>query len=151
SYALLLLIVPRPPLLTLLPYPTLFRSSMAITVVGSSTSGGDGSPRTPAAPVGMQAGDLLIAFHTVVAGGTPAGMGTPTGGTTWTQLGSTLTVGTGGNETHTKVWWKTAGGSEPSVCSFTRDAGVDATVAVVALRGHKTGATPVIATRNTGT
>src|SRR5690606_24174199 len=91
------------------------------------------------------------AFHTVVAGGTPAGMGTPTGGTTWTQLGSTLTVGTGGNQTHTKVWWKTAGGSEPSLYNFTQDAGVDATVAVVALRGHKTGATPVIATSNTGT
>src|SRR5690606_38503817 len=118
---------------------------MAVTVVGASTSGGDGSPRQSAAPVGMQAGDLLIAFHTIVAGGTPAGMGTPTGGTTWTQLGSTLTVATGGNQTHTKVWWKTAGGYDPSFYNFTQEAGVDETVAVVALRGNKTGATPVIA------
>ena len=124
---------------------------MAITVVGSSTSGGDGSPRTPAAPAGMQAGDLLIAFHTVVAGGTPESMGTPTGGATWTQLGSTLEIGTGANLSITKVWWKIAGGSEPGSYSFTQEGGVDATVAVVALRGHKAGSTPVIATSSTGT
>ncbi len=81
-------------------------------------------------PAGTASGDIMLAFQ---AGdwGSASSLGTPTGGTTWTLL----TSRDGGDYTlHTKVWWKTAGGSEPSTYSFSQATGSDGHVSIVAIQ-----------------
>lgn len=92
-------------------------------------------------PAGTAQNDILLAFHSVDAG-TLAQMGTPTGGATWLSLG-TRNSGTG-TDNKTKVWWKVAGGSEPSTYGFTQNSAATGVLAVTAVMGANTALTPVI-------
>lgn len=102
----------------------------------------DGS-YTVTKPSGAAAGDILIACQTVRFG-SMNDMGTPTGGATWQLLAQRVTSG----ELGTKIWWKIAGGSEPSSYVFTQEL-VDGACVIVAVQDAKQ-ETPQI-TQNGGT
>lgn len=108
------------------------------TPVSSAESGTTGSFNV-ARPSGTTQGDILIAFHSSDVGSL-SDLGTPSGGATW-QL---LSQQGGTNFAGTKVWWKVAGGSEPSQYGFTQNSGGDGVAAVVAITGAVT-STPVVA------
>lgn len=107
---------------------------MAATLRAVASATGQGVSITCDKPTGTLEGDLMIAFH-VADAGTMAAMGTPTGGATWQLLGTEQWV-TG--EPGTKVWWKTAGSSEPATYGFSQGSSADGAVAVAAIT------TPVI-------
>ncbi len=97
-------------------------------------------------PTGTASGDVLVAFQTS-DWGSAGSMGTPSGGG-W-QL---LTSRTYGSYTlHTKVWWKVAGGAEPSTYTFTQGVDSDGICVIAAVRDAASG-TPIFAgTGNNGT
>lgn len=64
-------------------------------------------------PTGTSSGHVMIAF--VASDGSSGSIGTPTGGTTWQALD---TVSGGGLSA--KLYWKIAGGSEPSSYGFSQ-------------------------------
>lgn len=97
-------------------------------------------------PSGTVSGDILIAFQTS-DWGTANQIGTPTGGGTWLPL----TSRTQGSYTlHTKVWWKVAGGSEPSNYTFSQGVDSDGITVIACIRDAS--GTPVFdSTNNNGT
>lgn len=97
-------------------------------------------------PASTASGDIMLAFQAGDWGGASS-MTTPTGGATWALLGS---IDSGDYTLHTKVWWKTAGGSEPSTYTFAQASSSDGHVTIVSVI-NGTG-TPVIGTTtNNGT
>jgi hypothetical protein len=115
---------------------------MAADYRDSTTAGGDVTSFNCAKPAGVISGDVLVACH--VSLGTAGSMGTPSGGATWVQLGSTLTSGSGS----VKMWRKIAGGSEPANYGFTQDS--EGTAIIVAVMDADTTVTPIIATSTAG-
>lgn len=112
--------------------------------VASTTS--NSTSFTCSKPAGTASGDIMLAFQ---AGdwGNASSMTTPTGGATWALLGS---IDGGAYVLHTKVWWKTAGGSEPATYSFAQATDSDGHVTIVSVQ-NGTG-TPVMDTEtNNGT
>lgn len=101
----------------------------------------DATSFTVARPAGTVEGDVLVACQTSDVGAASA-LTTPTGGAAWTQLGTTISGGTGA--LHTKVWWKVAGDSEPTSYGFTQASGADSVASVTAIRDADTTRTPVI-------
>ncbi|WP_304452914.1 carbohydrate binding domain-containing protein [Nocardiopsis sp. YSL2] len=93
-------------------------------------------------PSGASEGDILVACQTSNLGDA-SDLGTPTGGATWQQLGSTITGGT--DSLHTKVWWKEAGGAEPASYGFTQGSGADGCVSIAAVQGADGAVTPAVA------
>jgi len=97
-------------------------------------------------PTGTASGDVLVAFQ-ASDWGSAASMGTPSGGG-W-QLLTSRTYGA--YTLHVKVWWKVAGGSEPSSYTFTQAAESDGITVIAAVRDAATG-TPIFdGTGNNGT
>ncbi|WP_157251032.1 hypothetical protein [Nonomuraea typhae] len=122
--------------------PETIEASLRDSTVATSTS----TSYTCAKPSGVVSGDVLVAFQ---AGdwGTASAMATPTGGTTWQLLTSR---DAGENALHSKVWWKVAGGSEPSTYGFTQASASDGVVIIAAVRDAS--GTPTFAsTDNDGT
>lgn len=107
----------------------------------SSTGSGTTATFTCNKPSATASGDILVCFHAADAG-TLSEMGAPTGGATWNLLASRIRDdGTGAG---TKVWWKVAGGSEPSTYGLTQNSGADGSVSIIAVQDGAT-STPVVA------
>ncbi len=88
------------------------------------------------APAGLTSGDFMLAFHSCSAT-TTSGM-TISGGAGWTLLGSLQTTNAGSSTyCSTSIWWKVAGGSEPSTYAFGQGSGYYA-AAIVAIRNAAT-------------
>lgn len=121
--------------------PETVEASLRDSTVATSVS----TSFTCAKPSGTVSGDVLVAFQTG-DWGNASSMGTPTGGATWQQLTSR---DAGANALHTKVWWKTAGGSEPSTYGFTQASSSDGVVVVAAVR-DATGTPTFASTDNHG-
>jgi hypothetical protein len=98
----------------------------SVRSVSTHESGSTGAFNV-SAPAGVQAGDLMVAFHTNDFGFLSQ-MGVPTGGSQWEPLGEVTLP----NFCNTKVWWKVAG-SEPGTYGFTQADNADAVVAIVAV------------------
>lgn len=92
-------------------------------------------------PAGTATGDLLMAVHGCDTG-TLDDMTTPTGGATWTLLGSYQSGD--GDQHQVKAWWKIAGGSEPASWDFAQASGADGVVIIAAIE-NPSADTPVIA------
>lgn len=90
-------------------------------------------------PAGVVAGDVLVAFQTNSFGGA---MPTPTG-VGWKLLGYFPDIS--GEWVGSKVWWKTAGPSEPASYGFVGDGGGALAVAAIAAISDSDGSTPRIA------
>lgn len=97
-------------------------------------------------PAGVVSGDILIAEQSG-DWSTAAAMGTPTGGSTW-QLLTSRDIGE--DALHSKIWWKTAGGSEPASYGFTQGTFSDGAVIIAAIR-DATGTPSFASTDNHGT
>src|ERR1044072_377176 len=82
-------------------------------------------------PAGTFSGDILVAFQ-ADDWGVSTGIGNPTGGSSWGSAVISLTQGP--YVFHTKVWIKTAGGSEPSTYGFTQPSGADGVVMIACIR-----------------
>lgn len=79
-------------------------------------------------PTGTVSGDLLIAIHGSDRDGTAAAMTAPAG---WTLAGQSSQTNAG----FVKVWWKIAGGSEPSTYTFPDSTASDAALIVLCFQG----------------
>ena len=112
-----------------------------VSDVRSTASGTTGS-FTVARPTGTASGKIMLAFHTADIGALSAL--TISGGASWTLLGS---LSNGDDALQTKVWWKVAGGSEPSTYTFGQDSGSDGVAAVVTVNNADTAATPAFASQ----
>lgn len=111
----------------------------SVSDVRSSASGTTGS-FTVTRPSGTSNGKLMLAFHSEDVG--ILSDLTLTGGTTWNPLTS---ISSGTDTIQTKVWWKFAGGSEPTNYTFGQNSGADGIAAVVCINNADTTATPVFA------
>jgi hypothetical protein len=116
------------------------------TLVSVSSLMQDGAAVSCNAPTGTTGGMMLVAFQ---AGGTLAGMATPTGGETWTLLGQQgwSDAATSG----TNVWWKIAGGSEPASYGFTSNSSSNTNAIGIALISDTAQTAPVFASSASGT
>lgn len=118
---------------------------MAISVRSASknTATGAGTSFTVPVPSGTAAGDLLVAFTTC-----PSSNYTDMTSNEFTQTGADASTANGAAS---RVWLRTAGGSEPANFTFGRTSGQSALGEIVALVGADT-ANPVDAalTWNTG-
>lgn len=115
---------------------------MAPSYLDSTADGTLSASFSVTKPTGVTAGHLLVAFIAIDASAT--GIGTPTGGTTWQSLDSVSGFGLGG-----KVFWKVAGGSEPSSYGFTRSGGNGSAAIVVAV-SEASASEPLHATSTAG-
>jgi hypothetical protein len=106
----------------------------AVTSAASGTTGSFTVPRPP----GTVNGSVLVAFHSADVG-TPASM-SAAGGSAWTSLG---TITSGVDALQTRVWIKTAGGSEPANYTFGQSSGADGVAAVVRLDAATLSPSPV--------
>lgn len=79
-------------------------------------------------PTGTVSGDLLIAIHGSDRDGTAAAMTAPAG---WTLAGQSSQTNAG----FLKIWWKIAGGSEPSTYTFPDSTASDAALIVLCFQG----------------
>lgn len=118
--------------------PASLRSTASVT--SSSTSFTCGKPS------GTASGDIMVAFQSS-DWGSASGMTTPTGGASWTLLAE---LDSGTNVLHTKIWWKVAGGSEPSTYGFTQASSGDAVVGIATLL-NATGSAVFDGVENNGT
>lgn len=116
---------------------------MAVALRAVASVAAAGTSLSCSKPTGTLGGDLLLAFQAADAG-VFADMTTPTGGSTWTLLGQQVW---NGGDPGTKVWWKIAGGSEPSSYGFAQGSGADGVVVVAAVEGAAS-TTPVFASSN---
>ncbi|MEV6154928.1 hypothetical protein AB0L53_31765 [Nonomuraea sp. NPDC052129] len=98
----------------------------------ASAASGTSTSFTCAKPAGTVAGDILIALHACDAGAMSL-MGTPSGGSTWQPL--LARQWDVGEDPGTKLWWKTAGASEPSTYGFTQGSGSDGIAIIAAISG----------------
>ncbi|MGA4989886.1 beta strand repeat-containing protein [Nonomuraea bangladeshensis] len=114
----------------------------AVTAVADRTT-----PLTASKPTGVVAGDLLIAHHSADVG-TLDDMGAPTGGAAWSVLDSYTA---GENALQVVIYWKIAGGSEPTSWDFSQDASADGTVIIAAYSGASTSTPTVQETPGSGT
>lgn len=115
-----------------IPAPDVDDGSVAAppTVVDVTEASGFSTPLTVDAPDGLQAGDLLLAFHAADIGDL-SDMPAPTDGAAWNLLDD---YSDGTDTIQVRVWWKIAGSSEPSSWEFDQNDGADGTVIVVAYR-----------------
>lgn len=122
-----------------IPAPDVDDGSVAAppTVVDVTEASGFSTPLTVDAPDGLQAGDLLLAFHAADVGDL-TDMPAPT---TWNLLDEYTA---GSNRVQVRIWWKIAGESEPSVWNFQQADEADGVVIVVAYRDAATD-TPTVA------
>jgi hypothetical protein len=109
----------------------------------ASAASGTSTSFTCAKPTGTVTGDILIALHACDAGALSS-MGTPSGGSTWQPL--TARQWDVGEDPGTKLWWKTAGASEPATYAFTQGSGSDGVAIIAAISG----ATQVIVSAQSG-
>ncbi|RTL65901.1 MAG: hypothetical protein EKK42_20360 [Pseudonocardiaceae bacterium] len=86
-----------------------------------------GTNTAPAKPAGVVSGDLLIALAFSDRSGTLAAMTAPSG---WSLLDSNTTTNAG----FVKIWYKIAGGSEPTSYTFADSASSDSTAIIVAVQ-----------------
>jgi hypothetical protein len=85
--------------------------------------------------------DIMLVLCHLSTAGVLADMGTPSGGTTWLPLDSSLWVNPNGGGV--KIWWKIAGGSEPASYGLTQNSGGRGSCSIVAVQDPGTG-TPVV-------
>jgi hypothetical protein len=123
--------------------PEVVDASLRASSSATSTS----SSFACAKPTGTASGDILVACQSS-DWGDASSMATPTGGATWQLLGS---LDAGPNLLHTKVWWKVAGGSEPSTYGFSQANASDGVVVVAAIRDAASGTPQLASTNNHGT
>ncbi|MFI9552652.1 hypothetical protein [Nonomuraea endophytica] len=121
--------------------PETVEASLRDSTVATSTSTSFTAPRPTIA-----SGDIVIAYQTA-DWGAASSLATPTGGVTWQLLTSR---DAGLNNLHSKVWWKVAGGSEPSTYGFTQASGSDGVVIVATIR-DATGTPSFASVDNDGT
>jgi hypothetical protein len=100
---------------------------MAPTYVDSTAADSTSTSWSVTKPTGTSTGHVLIAF--VVSDGSLSAIGTPTGGATWQQLDSEESF------LAAKLFWKIAGGSEPSSYGFTQQSSSDGVGIVVDVSG----------------
>ncbi|MFD1546998.1 hypothetical protein [Nonomuraea guangzhouensis] len=89
-------------------------------------------------------GDLLLAWHSADIGALTS-MSVSAAGTAWSTL---TTAGVDGTNPG-KLYWKVAGGSEPSSYTFNQDSGADAAATMIAIQDGSSN-TPVFATGTGG-
>lgn len=90
-------------------------------------------------PAGTVEGDLLVAFHSADVG--EVTQMTISGGGTW----NLLRQATGGTDNfHTKVWYRTAGASEPVSYGFSQDSGADGVATIAAIVDADTALAPLV-------
>ncbi|MFC5996960.1 hypothetical protein ACFQE5_22370 [Pseudonocardia hispaniensis] len=114
---------------------------MAIAVRATSTQWGEGvSSVNVTKPTGTTSGDLLVAVQFCdYSASTGSAMTAPAG---WTQAGSTASTPGGSFHPVGKVWYKVAGGSEPSSYTFGSSSSSSSVISVLALSGADT-STPI--------
>lgn len=106
----------------------------------SSAASSGASTVSCSKPSGTVSGDILVAFH-AADDGFLSDM-TPSGGIAWNLLASRAReFGFGAG---TKVWWRIAGGSEPSSYVFNHGLDADATVSIIGVQDASLN-TPVVA------